>query len=92
MFERVVAPLTGIVGPGVPVQGGCTIVIEQGWTTGREDPVFLEVGDILRHGWVGQQVQITAFSSVQASMTSVKGMKGSPYTHRKWIRRTLLEW
>ena len=69
MFERVVAPLTGIVGPGVPVQGGCTAVPERGWTTRREDPVFLEVGDILR--------QITAFSSVQASMTSVKGMKGA---------------
>ena len=50
MFERVVAPLTGIVGPGFPVQGGCTAVPERGWTTGSEDPVFLEVGDILRHG------------------------------------------
>ena len=49
LFE-VVAPLTGIVGPGVPVQGGCTAVPERGWRTGRKDPVFLEVGDILRHG------------------------------------------
>ena len=53
VFEIVVAPLTGIVGPGVPVQGGCTAVPERGWRTRREDPVFLEVGDILRHdlGW-----------------------------------------
>ena len=50
MFERLVAPLTGIVGPGFPVQGDCTAVPERGWTTGSEDPVFLEVGDILRHG------------------------------------------
>ena len=41
---------------------------------GSYTAVFLEVSDVLRHlhmAWVGQQFQITAFRSVQASMTSV---------------------
>ena len=41
-------PHTGIVGPGVPVHGGCTAVSERGWKTEREYPVFLKV--VLRHG------------------------------------------
>ena len=68
MLKHVVAHLNGIVGPGVSVQGDSTAVPERGWRTGREDSVFLEVLYFDR-AWVGQQFQITAFSSVQASMT-----------------------
>ena len=46
MFDGVVAPLTGIVGSGVPIQCGCAAVPERGWGDGGEDPVLLEVGDV----------------------------------------------
>ena len=45
MFERVIAPLTGIVGPGVPVQGGCTAVPERGWTMAADFMTSRSEGD-----------------------------------------------
>ena len=40
VFERVVAHLTDIVGPGVPVQGGCTAVPKRGWRTKKRISSF----------------------------------------------------
>ena len=87
MFDGVVSPSLAL-SVRVPIQSGYAAVPERGWGSGREDPVLLEVGDVVRDGR-GWEIETAPDLSPQLRPGGHEiGHGGSPCTHR----RTLLVW